>query len=63
MKELSQLTTVQAIRRLTGIINPEHAVDIIAMVNLIARYMDKDPILEKSFFDEVMAKIGIQIID
>ena len=62
MKELQELTPIQTLRRLTGIIDPRCAVDTLMYVNLIARYLDHDELLEDSFLLKQFEKIGIKLI-
>ena len=64
-KELKRCNHLEAIRLLTGMFNPEHAVTILAMVNLIARHykkLDSDIVeVDEDFFAEQMSKIGMDI--
>ena len=61
-KELIKLTPIEALRRLTGIIDPNRAVLIIGYVNLLARYLDKCDLLEVDFLKNQFRKIGIDLI-
>ena len=59
-KELNEMTHMEAIRLLSGAINPELAVDILAFINLIARNSVGDA--EDDFTDEQIEKyFGIKI--
>jgi hypothetical protein len=62
IEELIELTPIQAIRKLSGIFFPEQAVNILALVNLLARYLDEDPILEKEFLLKKFEEIGIKLM-
>jgi len=59
---MRELTPVKALRELTRIINPKQAVTIIMLVNLLARYMDNDELLDKNFLIETFEKTGIKLI-
>lgn len=59
MSELRKLTHIEAIRLLSGMFNPEQAVNILAFINLIARNSLGDA--EDNFTDEQLFKIGIKL--
>jgi hypothetical protein len=50
---------MEAIRLLTGMFNPDHAISILAYVNLIARDYFNDA--SSDFVDEQLLKIGIKL--
>jgi len=58
---MKKLTPIKALRLLTGIFNPDQAVSILVYVNLLARWMDKDNILDKEFLLEQFRKIEIEL--
>ena len=59
---MRKLTPIQALRLLTGMFDPDHAVHILAFVNLLARKLDNDPNLQDDFLKEQFNKIGIDLI-
>ena len=59
MSDLRKLTHIEAIRLLSGMFNPDQAVNILAFINLIARNSLGDA--EDDFTDEQLLKIGIQL--
>ena len=59
--EMRTLTPIKALRALTGIFKPEQALGILVYVNLLARYLDKDLILEESFLLDEFEKINIKL--
>lgn len=61
-KELKELTPIQALRLLTGMFDPKQAINILVFVNLIARYLDKDPLLERDFLLSQFEKAGIKLV-
>jgi hypothetical protein len=61
-KEMEDMTPIQALRLLTGIFNPKDAITILTRVNLIARYLDHDKLLQDSFLRKQFEKIGINLI-
>lgn len=61
-KELKQMTLIEALRTLTGMFNPDHAIHVLAFANLIARKLDNDPILDDEFLLEQFRKIGIELV-
>ena len=58
-KEIKILTRMEAIRLLTGMFNPDHAVSVLVFVNLIARDYFND--VDTNFADEELLKIGIKL--
>ena len=46
-----QITSTEAIRNLSGIFNPDHAVDLLAIINQICRHEQGD--LETSTFKSI----------
>ena len=61
-KPLKKCTLIEALRLLTGIFDPDRAVTILVFVNLIARKLDNDPILDDDFLLEQFKKIGIELV-
>ena len=59
---MKELTPIKAIRTLTGMFNPDHAVTILAFVNLLARKLDNDDLLDDEFLKAQFEKIGIKLI-
>lgn len=60
-KKLVKLKPIKAIRMLTAMFNPEHAVTILALVNLLSRHMDKDQNLCTEFLLDRFSKAGIEL--
>lgn len=60
-KEIIEVTPIEAIRLLSGIITPKDAVDRLAIVNLVARYLLG--LADKDFVDETMLKLGVKLVD
>lgn len=60
-KEMIKCTPIKALRLLTGMFDPDHAVTILAMVNLLARKLDNCELLEDSFLVSQFAKAGIEL--
>ena len=58
---METMTPIKALRRLTGIFDPDHAVSILAFVNLLARKMDNCELLEDEFLINQFKKIGIDL--
>ncbi len=50
------------LRVLTGMFDPEQAVNILSFVNLIARYLDNDPNLQEEFLKDQFKLIGVELI-
>lgn len=59
---MHKLTPIQAIRFLTAIINPEQAVNVLAYVNMLARWLDNDKLLDRTFLLGTFSEIGIALI-
>ena len=59
---MKRVTPIHALRLLTGMFNPDHAISILAFVNLLARYLDNDDLLEEKFLIEQFRKIKIDLI-
>ena len=65
-RELKEVTHMEAIRCMSGVINPRIAVDALAFINLIARHykkLDSDYIeVDEEFLNKTMEKIGFKIV-
>ncbi len=59
---MKELTPIKALRSLTGIYRQGYEIQILVFVNLLARYLDHDELLEDSFLLEQFEKIGIKLI-
>lgn len=59
---MRKCTPIQALRLLTGMFDPDQAVNILAFVNLLARKLDNDPNLQDDFLKEQFRKIGVDLI-
>jgi hypothetical protein len=57
---MNEFTPMEAIRALTGIITVDSAVDRLAAVNLLVRYIEGDA--EEDFVIKIMEKWGIKLI-
>lgn len=60
-KEIIEVTPIEAIRLLSGIVTSKDAVDRLAIVNLVARYLLG--LADKDFVDETMLKLGVRLVD
>jgi hypothetical protein len=59
---MRELTPIEALRLLTGCFDPKNAINILVLVNLLARYLDNDPILEEEFLIMTFKNVGIKLI-
>ena len=56
-----KLTPIKALRRLTGIIKEDQAINILVYCNMLARWLDKDELLERDFLLDTFARIGVEL--
>ena len=59
--KIIEVTPVEAIRLLSGIITPKDAVDRLALVNLLSRYILG--LAEKNFVEETMLNMGVKLVE
>ncbi len=59
---MRKYTPIKMLRVLTGMFDPEQAVNILSFVNLIARYLDNDPNLQEEFLKDQFKLIGVELI-
>jgi len=58
---MAEVTPLVAIRALSGIVTIDSAIDRLAAINLLVRYIDGDA--EEDFVIEIMKKWGIKLIN
>lgn len=67
-KPLTDMTPIKVLRLLTGAISFKEPAEIsefinlLSFVNLIARYLDNDGLLEESFLRTQFERIGVNLI-
>lgn len=59
--KLIEVSPLEAIRLISGMFNPKEAVNRLAVVNLLSRYLLG--MAEKDFVEETMMKMGVKLID
>lgn len=59
---MKKYTPIKLLRVLTGMFDPDQAVNILSFVNLIARYLDNDPNLDPEFLKDQFKLIGVELI-
>jgi hypothetical protein len=59
VSKMKELTHIEAIRLLSGMFNPDHAINILSFINLIARNYLGDA--TDSFTDEQLTRIKIKL--
>jgi hypothetical protein len=58
---MTKLTPVRTIRLMTGIIDPNISVALLCKINLLARWLDKDPNLDREFLLGVFREHEIEL--
>ena len=56
-----KLKPIEALRVLTGMFRPADAVNILALVNILARYLDGDESLDPNFLIDTYKEVGIDL--